>query len=113
MNTKEPKVGMGITICGHSDRSVYTIVRVSPSGKTFWATADECTLDPNWKPDFVPGGFAGHVTNNSEQKYTYKTAPNDANRLAFRLRKNGLWNNKHVGDKVIFDVRRAFYDYNF
>lgn len=37
---KTPEVGMGVTLCVGSDRSPGTIVKVSPSGKTFEFTRD-------------------------------------------------------------------------
>lgn len=36
-----PEVGMGITVCYVNDSYPGTIVKVTPSGKTFWYTEDE------------------------------------------------------------------------
>jgi hypothetical protein len=107
---QRPVVGMGLTARIYTDCDALTIVRVSPSGKTFWATRDVATLKPDWKPDWVPGGFAGHVLNNYEQEYDYKTNP-DGEQLAFRLTKNG-WTNRRYS-RVTLGLRRAFHDYNF
>lgn len=69
---------------------------------------DKATLDPDFKPEFYPGGFAGHVANNHAQTYSYESDPDGETRKA-RLTKRG-W------ESLGFPVRkgrREFYDYNF
>ena len=50
------------------------LTRLSHSGKTIWMQEDTATLD-DWKPEFIPGGFAGHCVNNAEQRYAYQPNP--------------------------------------
>lgn len=107
-----PVVGMGVTGKVYTDCAAHTITRISKSGKVFWATIDTATLVPDWKPEFIPGGFAGHCTNNYSQEYTYTFNP-DGQEIRFTLGKDGKWKcKKHYG-KVELGVRRAFHDYNF
>jgi hypothetical protein len=107
-----PEVGMGVTVCGYSDRTAWTITRISKTGKCFWATQDMATLKDGWKPEFVPGGFAGHCTNQGSQEYNYKSNP-DGYEVRFTKTKDGGWSSKQHGRRVILGVRSYFYDYNF
>jgi hypothetical protein len=113
MNTEPPtfKVGDGVTILHYSDRTTATVVKVSKSGRTIWTQDDCASLDPpHWKPQFAPGGFAGHCTNQHEQRYIYHRDPFGRERRA-SLRKNGQW---HLtsGERIV-PGRSKFHDYNF
>lgn len=114
MSTKpvNPEVGMGVTARVYTDSHALTITRISPSGKTFWATQDKTSLDPNWKPEFVVGGFAGHCVNQYDQKYEYQTDP-DGEEIRFSLGKDGKWKCQSRYSVVQLGIRRAFHDYNF
>jgi hypothetical protein len=104
-----PTVGDGATICHYSDRTACTVIRISPSGKTVWMQQDTAVLD-DWKPEFIPGGFAGHCVNNSEQRYAYESNPDGLVHRA-SLRKDG-WFRTTNGERVI-PGRHQFHDYNF
>ena len=104
-----PIVGDGATVCHYSDRTACTVIRVSPSGKTLYLQSDTAVLD-DWKPEFIPGGFAGHCVNNTEQRYAYQPNPQGAIHRASR-RKDG-WFRTTNGEPVI-PGRRQFHDYNF
>lgn len=107
-----PAVGMGVTGKVYTDCDALTITRVSKSGKVFWATRDTATLLPGWKPEIIPGGFAGYCTNQYSQEYTYTSNP-DGREIRFTFGKDGKWKcKKHYGE-VTLGVRRAFRDYNF
>jgi hypothetical protein len=105
------KPGMGATVSGYSDRAAYTIVAVSDSGKTLTLQRDKATLSPDFKPDFIPGGFAGHVANQGDQTYSY-AADTNGELIKVRLRKNGRFYTKG-GAPVTIGIRSEFYDYNF
>lgn len=107
-----PEVGMGVTGTLWTDREALTIIRVSPSGKTFWAQKDRATLSPDWKPEIIPGGFAGHCVNNSSQKWTYEPNPSGPVHR-FTLCKDGHWSSPRYRKCVRIGVRSAFHDYNF
>lgn len=114
-----PEVGMGLTEHGYSDSRAYTVVKVSASGKTCWATRDKATLLNGFKsgePDALvstPGGFCHHVE--GCQRYNYETDPT-AHPHRFSLTKRGwrlVGTSQHAGGGVTMGVRHEHYDYNF
>jgi hypothetical protein len=105
------KVGMGATMFGYTDHSPYTVVAVSPSGKTVTLQADSAELDPNWKPEVIPGGFAGHCVNNDSQQWIIKPNPS-APLVKVRLQKDGSFKTAG-GSTVAIGYRSKFHDYNF
>jgi hypothetical protein len=72
-----PVVGMGATYGYGSDSYPYTVVRISPSGKTLWVKRDEVL----------------HLTGSDMSgDSTYVTMPNDdAPEEQFTLRADGHW----------------------
>jgi len=109
MSTPTFKPGDGATICHHTDRTACTVVAVSPSSKTLTLRTDTAVLD-GWKPEIVPGGFAGHCVNNDTQRYRYAPDPNGAVHTA-RLRKDGSY--RTSGGERVIAGRSHFRDYNF
>lgn len=104
------KVGEGVTMHLYSDSHAGTIVKVTKA--TITVQRDNAIIDPNFKPKFIPGGFAGHCTNQNEQKYTYEQNPN-AEMITFRWsNKYGMYRNDKIGMKVT-KGRKEFYDYNY
>ena len=69
-------------------------------------------LSPDFKPIFIPGGFAGTVINQHDQSYSYESIP-EATQLTIRLHKNGMWKDAHGGRYILSDKPLKFYDYNF
>lgn len=112
------KVGDGATKRGYSDAHAGTVIKVSPNGKRVWIQRDKATLDPSFKPEFIPGGFAGHCTNQDEQTYTYERDP-EGQVYEVSLRKwrgRYCWTAKGCspdGRQHAALGRREFYDYNF
>lgn len=103
------KVGDGVTINLWSDRHAATIIKVTAF--TVTVQQDKATLDPNFKPEWIIGGFAGHCTNQDEQTYTYERDPN-GHIETYR------WSNKYgqygqPGNCTLSKGRHEFYDYNF
>ena len=94
---------------GWSDVHPFEIVRVV-SDKTIEVRAMIAEKDPEFKPDFIPGGFAGHCVNQDDQTYTYKSC-DEGQVLRVRLGKKG-WKSA-MGKHVISEQPRKFYDYNF
>ena len=94
---------------GWSDVEPFEIVRVI-SDKTIVIKKMIAETDENWKPEIIPGGFAGHCVNQNEQKWSYKSAP-DAIEIKARLGKKG-WKSAY-GKHVLSTEPRKFYDYNF
>ena len=111
MNTPKwkPKVGDGATICHNSDRTACTVVRITPSGHTLYLQPDTATPD-DWKPEIIPGGFAGHCVNNDSQRYTYAPDPVAPIHRATR-RKDGHFRTSNSAR--VIPGRHHFHDYNF
>ena len=104
-----PQPSDGATICHFTDRTACTVVRVSTSGITIWIQPDIATLD-DWKPEIIPGGFAGHCVNNADQRYAYLPDPGGTIHSA-RLRKDGRY--RTPGGERVIPGRHHFHDYNF
>ena len=109
-----------------------TVVRVSEKYVTI--REDKFKVDPEWKPDFIPGGFVGHVANNYEQKNIITEDP-EGTHIRFSLREvpKNIRDYHKMSDDEAADKRRwimvggggwrtgamlrpgwhAFRDYNF
>lgn len=103
------KVGDGVTINLWSDRHAATVIKVTE--KTVTVRRDKATLNPDFKPEFIPGGFAAHCTNQEEQSYTYE--PDENGEV-----KKFYWSDKYQmygqpGNLTLSKGRHEFYDYNF
>lgn len=103
------RVGDGVTVNLWSDRYAATVIKVTKSSVT--VRRDKATLNPDFKPEWIPGGFAAHCTNQDEQTYTYE--PNE-NGTEYTFR----WSRKYQrygqpGNLTLSKGRHEFYDYNF
>jgi hypothetical protein len=104
------QVGDGVTMHMYSDAHAGTVIKKTKTSVTI--QRDNATMDPNFKPEFVVGGFAGHCTNQEKQVYTYEQDPNGQT-MTFRWSKK--YNRFQDGKTGISLTkgRREFYDYNF
>ena len=105
------QVGDGVTICLYSDKHAGTVIK--RTAKTITVQRDKATLDPNFKPEWIEGGFAGHCTNVHEQSYTYER---DENGAITTYRWSDVYGRYcSSGDQSIKIVngRHEYYDYNF
>ena len=103
------EVGDGATVHYYSDSEAYTIIK--RTAKTLTLRRCKATLDPNFKPEWIPGGFAGHCTNQHEQTYTYEEDENGRITKAYWSEaKQGFY---AEGCLYVTPGRREFYDYNF
>lgn len=117
----EPENGMGVTASVYTDCWAGTIVKMSGSKKRIYVQKDDAVLDPNWKPEIIPGGFLGHCTNQREQTYTYsQNTENPIRVFTLRKMKSGetCWkqvgaNTNSRGSEAYLGYRRKFHDYNF
>ncbi len=104
-------VGDGVTIHLYSDAHAGTVIKKTKT--TITVQQDNATIDPNFKPEFVVGGFAGHCTNQNEQTYTYEPNPN-GNVTVYRWsKKYNRYQGGGDGSVTVTKGRREFYDYNF
>lgn len=106
------KVGDGATIVYWSDRHAGTVIKKTKCSITI--QRDKATLDPNFKPEFITGGFAAHCTNQDEQTYTYEKDENGST-YTFRWSKKRNRYQQGGSDYSIRAIkgRHEFYDYNF
>lgn len=95
---------------GYSDIHPYEVIK-KVSGKTIELRRMNAELDPSWKPEIAPGGFAGHCSNQNEQRWAF-SSDDSAPVIRARLRKDGHFHSAY-GKHVLADKPRRFYDYNF
>jgi len=99
MTAFKPEVGMGATICYHSDRAAATIIKVSKSGKSFTIQEDTAVrVDKNGMSD--------------DQEYEYTPNPNGST-YKVTHRKDGTYRLMGDSTRVSVGVRRSFYDFSF
>lgn len=106
-------------IRGYSDVCPGTVMAVKRNGSEVHVRHDNFKLDPEGpKPEFIPGGFAAHCTNQRQLKYLITEATHDSVEV-FTLRK---WRGRYVwtpkgcepdGKQCLAQGWHAFYDYNF
>ena len=68
------KVGDGATVKLLTDCHACTIIKVTKT--TVTVRYDKAILNPDFKPEWVVGGFSAHCTNSEEQTYTYEPDEN-------------------------------------
>lgn len=108
---REIEVGDGVTYRLWSDAYACTVIKKTK--KTLLIQRDKATLDPNFKPEWVAGGFAAHCTNNGDQEYTYERNENGEIYRCNWSEKNGRYQSGCDGSIRITRGRHEFYDYNF
>lgn len=96
---------------GYSDMYPYEIVKVV-SENTIEIRPMDAERDDSVKLKWVPGGFAGHCVNQGEQKWFYKSNPdNPVKRI--RRRKDGYFYSGYNTRYYLEQEPRKFHDYNF
>ena len=102
----------------YTDVCPCTVVEVKRGGAEVTVRMDDAKLSEGEKPEFVPGGFVGHCTNQAFLKYDIFEDPNGKLRT-FTLRKwrgRYVWTPKGGSPDGIQRLRKGwkrFYDYNF
>lgn len=94
----------------YTDVVPYEVVRVI-SDKTIEIRQMDAELAPGEQPNILPGGFAGHCTNQRELKYTITSNP-ELPVIRARLRKDGYYHSI-FGRHILNEKPIRFYDYNF
>lgn len=103
------KVGDGATINLWSDSHACTIIKVTKS--TVTVRRDKAIRDPEFKPEWIIGGFSAHCTNQNEQQWTYEPDPDGEVSTFHWSRKYGSFG--QPGNLRLSRGRHEFYDYNF
>lgn len=106
-NIKNLPEGNYFTEIGYSQS--YPWREVSRTAKTVKLAKVNVKKDPDWKPEFLPGGYAGHCTNQSEQTWLFDGVDEGYSKT-IRMTKKG-WS--HRGVKFTEGRASEFYDYNF
>lgn len=96
---------------GYSDVNPFEIVR-RVSEKTIDIRAMNSERDPDWKPEFVAGGFSAVCLNNAMQRWII-TSNSDSPVVRIRKHSSGIWKDKHGRSYRLSDEPQKFYDYNF
>lgn len=108
---REIEVGDGVTYHLWSDAYACTVISRTP--KRMVIQRDKATLNPNFKPEFVIGGFSAHCLNQEEQSYTYERDPAGEKFTCNWSEKHGCWRSGVDASFRISRGRHEFYDYNF
>ena len=109
----DPQIGDQAAVYYYSDVKPCTVIKRTK--KFVWIQMDNYKLAEGERPDIIPGGFAGHCTNQRSLKYDI-TRNLEGSISKFGLRKNGRWcrcGQHDVNPTSLGKGWRAFYDYNF
>lgn len=110
-SNREIEVGDGVTMCLYSDAYACTVI--AKTAKTITIQRDNAKLDPNFKPEFIPGGFAAHCTNQEDQRWTYERNPDGQITRCYWSEILGMYTTGGDRSIKIRLGRHEFYDYNF
>jgi hypothetical protein len=95
---------------GYSDVYPFEVVKVI-SDKTIEIREMDAERDESVKLEWVAGGFAGHCSNQRDQKWFISSNPENKI-IRIRLGKQG-WKDKHGRKFGLSNKPTRFYDYNF
>lgn len=95
------------TEIGHSQQ--YPWVEIKRTEMTVTLAKVQVKPDPDFKPDFIPGGFCAHCSNQSEQTWLFDKI-SDVQTKTIRKTKRG-WS--HGETRFIENRAIEFYDWNF
>lgn len=108
---REIEVGDGVTYHLWSDAYACTVI--SRTAKRMVIQRDKATLDPSFKPEWIPGGFSAHCTNSEDQSYTYERDVRGEKYVCNWSEKHGCWRSGSDASFRISRGRHEYYDYNF
>jgi hypothetical protein len=96
---------------GWSDTDPYEVVRYI-SDKCIEVREMKAEMAADYKPNFAPGGFSGHCTNQGSQKWVITSDESGAVER-IRLHKDGRWYGVGKRRFVLANEPRKYYDFNF
>lgn len=108
---REIEVGDGCTLHLWSDSYACTVIR--KTAKSITIQRDKAIRNPDFKPEWVAGGFAAHCTNADEQSYTYERNENGETFVCHWSEKEGRYRHGSDGSMKVSLGRYEYYDYNF
>ncbi len=103
------KVGDGVTIHLYADSHAGTIVEVTKFTVTI--RRDKAILNPDFKPEFVSGGYGNICVNQDEQSYTYEPDENGELTTVYWSKKRNKYGRPDC--VAISKGRHEFHDYMF
>ena len=109
----DPQIGDKAHVLYYSDIHPCTVIKRTEKFVT--VQTDSYKLNKEIRPNIIPGGFAGHCTNQRELKYDI-TRNEKGGIIKFGLRQDGRWCQCGQHDRnptTLGRGWRAFYDYNF
>lgn len=112
-NIKGLPEGEYLTETLYSDNTPWKVV--GRTAATLKLQQVEVARDPEWTPEIIPGGFAGHCTNQDKQTWLYAGLSDHT--ITVRLVKSRynssekMWGSN--GRSFIANGARHKYDYNF
>ena len=104
----EMEVGDHANVKMYTDVDPVTIIKKTAT--TLTVRYDKAKRDPDWKPEWIPGGFSAICTNDEDQRWIIDPDP-DGRVETFRWHKN-----EHCymnGGCRLTPGWRKYYDYNF
>lgn len=108
---REIEVGDGVTMYLWSDSHACTVI--ARTAKTLTIQRDKAMLSPDFKPEWVPGGFSAICTNSEKQEWTYERDPDGEIIKCRWSEKYGRWQSGSDGSIHIGRGRHEHHDYNF
>lgn len=110
-NVKNAPAGRYFVEHGYSQSYPWVVVDSSPSGKTLTVAAVDVEKDPEWvsKMKWYAGGFCGHLANQEEQTWIFKSVC-PMRKRTIRLTKKG-WAGGSFSESP--NGPQYYYDYNF
>lgn len=102
MNSTEKSSSPYFTNIVGSDMYPYETVE-TVSEKTVKVRSMRCSLNPEWKPDIIVGGFVGHCVNQNSQQWIYHSDP-DATVLQLRRKKHPIKRKVFNNETMKFDT---------
>ena len=91
-----------------SDSEPVTVIKKTP--KTLTVRYDKAERDPDWKPEWIPGGFSAVCLNQSEQKWIIEENPDGRTEVFWWSSTKGVY--QHHGCPL-YPGWYKYYDYNF
>lgn len=108
---REIAVGDGVTMYLYSDAHACTVI--AKTAKTITIQRDKAILNPNFKPEWISGGFAAHCANQEDQSYTYERDPDGEKIRCYWSEHRGCYTTGGDGSIRIGRGRHEYYDFNF
>ena len=102
-----PEGRLYFTEVGYSQ--MYPWVMVKRTAKTATLAKVVVKPDPEWKPNILPGGFAGHCDNQADQTWLFDRIDETQTKRVTMTRRG--WRRGEI--KFVEDCAFEFYDYNF